>query len=317
MLTTALVAVCGLGVLPARAATPEVRDEGGVFSATAIEKANQVIRTIHRDLRKELLVETFASVPKDRVNDYARNREEFFAGFVRDRAQAEGLEGIYVMVMKEPPPHRFRIQVGVGQATRQRAFRPADRDQLVRVFQSSFREDHYDEALLQGVAFVQSTLRKNLQGGAVPAGPARSTVPIAQSFRSQPSSGGGVPSFLILGLVVVGGLILLSFVLRLFRGAMGGGRGGLAGSRGLGGPGGGGFFSGLLGGIGGAMAGSWLYDHLAGRNAQAGEPPLIQSDAPSSDVGGDYSSSGGDVDSGGGGGDFGGGGGDFGGGGDA
>jgi uncharacterized membrane protein YgcG len=208
MLTTALVAVCGLGVLPARAATPEVRDEGGVFSATAIEKANQVIRTIHRDLRKELLVETFASVPKDRVNDYTRNREEFFAGFVRDRAQAEGLEGIYVMVMKEPPPHRFRIQVGVGQATRQRAFRPADRDQLVRVFQSSFREDHYDEALLQGVAFVQSTLRKNLQGGAVPAGPARSTVPIAQSFRSQPSSGGGVPSFLILGLVVVGGLIL-------------------------------------------------------------------------------------------------------------
>jgi uncharacterized protein len=244
-------------------------------------------------------------VPDGKSADYTRNREEFFTSLVNERAKSARVDGIYVLVMKEPPPHRFRIQVGVGQATRQRAFLSADRDGLVRVFQSSFRDDKFDEGLLAAVGFVERTLRSNLQSGA----------------NRQPSPAGASSSLsfgslLVIGLFVVGGFMLISFVIRLIRGGAGGSRGGLAGAGGMPGMGGGGFFPGLLGGIGGAIAGSWLYDQFMGNNAHgADHATQNQPDAPASDVGGDYNSSGGDVDSGGGG-DFDGGGGDFGGGGD-
>ena len=48
---------------------------------------------------------------------------------------------------------------------------------------------------------------------------------------------------------------------------MGPGYGGGPGyGAGYGGRGGGGFFSSILGGIGGAMAGNWLYDQFSGRH---------------------------------------------------
>ena len=316
-----LVTACCLDAVPARAVGPEVRDNAGLFSARAVKQADAAIRNIQKDYRKDLLVETFPGVPEGRTEDYTRDREGFFSNFVRERAQAARLDGIYVLVMKEPPPHRFRIQVGVGQATRQRAFTPMDRDELVRLFQSSFRDDKYDDGLRNAVAFVERTLRSNLQIGTLERTAQGMPVrPIAPSNAS--SSHSSIGSLLVLALFVVGGVLVVGFLVRLLRGGMGGG-GGLTGAGGLSGGGGGGFFSSLLGGIGGAMAGSWLYDRFLGGNARAADSfTSNQPDAPPSDVGGDFSSSGGDVDSGAGGGDLGGGGdmgggGDFGGGGDA
>ena len=269
------------------------------------------------------MVETFSGVPESRTNEYARNREEFFSTFLKERAQSARVDGIYLLVMKEAPPHRFRVQAGVGQATRQRAFTVSDRDELVRLVQSSFREDNYDEALRGGVAFVERRMRGNLSAAPVgrPVGQGNPSRPLAPAGGSSSSS--PLWSFLVLGMFVVGGVLIVGFLLRLIRGGSGGG-GGFGGASGLAG-GGGGFFSSLLGGIGGAMAGSWLYDRFLGGNAHAADSlPSNHPDAPGSDVGGDFSSSGGDVDSGGGGGgdlggggDFGGGGGDSGGGGDA
>ena len=313
MLRTCLLAVCALSIVSARAVGPEVRDNAGIFSAPAVKQADEAIRNLQRDFRKELLVETFAAVPDSRTNDYARSREEFFTSFVRERAQAARLDGIYVLVMKEPPPHRYRIQVGVGQATIQRAFQARDRDELVRLLQSNFREDKFDEGLRSAVGFVERTLRSNLQSGAAPR-PVAQGAPVRQSApASSSSSSYSMGSLLVLGLFVVGGVLVVGFIMRMLRSGMGGG-GGLAGSGGLRG-GGGGFFSSLLGGIGGAMAGSWLYDRFMSNNAHASDNNNAnQPDASQSDVSGDYSSSGGDVGSGGG--DFGGGGGgDFGGGG--
>lgn len=314
ILGTCLLAVCGLGIVSAQAVGPEVRDNAGIFSAPAVKQADEVIRNLQRDFRKELLVETFAAVPDSRTNDYARSREEFFTSFVRERAQAARLDGIYVLVMKEPPPHRYRIQVGVGQATIKRAFVAKDRDELVRLLQSSFREDKYDEGLRTAVAFVERTLRGNLQSGAAPR-PLAQGAPMRQSApASSSSSSFSMGSLLVLGLFVVGGVLVIGFIMRIVRGGMGGG-GGVSGGGGLLG-GGGGFFSSLLGGIGGAMAGSWLYDRFMSGNAHASDNSNAnQPDASQSDVGGDYSSSGGDVDMGGGGDFGGGGGGDFGGGG--
>ncbi|HTD67763.1 MAG TPA: hypothetical protein VK846_14655, partial [Candidatus Limnocylindria bacterium] len=274
-----------------------MRDTAGLFSAATAKQADETIRTFQRDFRKDLLVETFAGVPGSRTNEYTLNREQFFADMVRERAQAARLDGIYVLIMKEPPPHHFRIQVGVGEATRQRAFVPANRDALVRLLQASFRENKHDEGLRSAVTYVEGTLRSNLSG------PMTSTTgtkvaaqgtPMRPAPSAAPSSGSSVGSMVLVGAVIVGGIFLVMFLMRLIRGGTGGG--GL--SRGAGGlgrvGGGGGFMSSLLGGVGGALAASWLYDRFTG-NAHANDHvPPIQGGA-SSDVGGDFTNSGGDV----------------------
>ena len=307
------MAICAsiLFAASARAVGPEVRDSAGLFSPAAVQQADAAIQKIQKELGKELLIETFAGVPENRKADYSRSREEFFTSFVRERAQAARLNGIYVLVMKEEPPHRMRIQVGLGEVTRQRAFLASDRDQLVRLLQTKFREEKYDEGLTTAVALVDRTVRSHLNEAA----PAGATRPVASATPAPPSrlavaeSSGQVN--LVKWAFIIGGVLVAVFLVRMLAGAIGGGGGGgRSGAGGMGGMGGGGFFSSLLGGIGGAMAGSWLYDRFTGDNARSHDSSSSVSDAPS-DVGGDYSSSGGDV----GGSDFGGGGDDFGGGG--
>ena len=95
----------------------------------------------------------------------------------------------------------------------------------------------------------------------------------------------GLGTLLVIGLGIFGVLLLLRVLGGLFnRGAgypaqmgMGGMRPGMGPGPGYGGPGygyggprGGGFFSGMLGGLGGALAGNWLYDQFSGRHAGAG-----------------------------------------------
>ncbi len=304
-----LVAIGLVSAGAARAVGPEVRDNAGLFSPAAVQQADAAIQKIQRELRKELLIETFPGVPENKKADYERNREEFFTSFVRERAQAARLDGIYVLMMKEAPPHKLRIQVGMGEATRQRAFLPSDRDQLVRLLQTKFREEKYDEGLTAAVALVDRTVRSHLNGAA----PVGATRPVASA--APVASGGAAGQVNVMKWVfIIGGVLVAVFLVRMFAGGMGGGGGGgLSGSGGMGG--GGGFFSSLLGGIGGAMAGNWLYDRFTGDNARSPHDSNSGANDAPSDVGGDYSSSGGDV----GGSDFGGGGdvggGDFGGGG--
>lgn len=293
-----LVAGCLLTVANTRALGSEVRDQAGLFSPAAIKQADETIRVMQRDFRKELLVESFPGVPDNRKADYERNREQFFANFLRERAQAARVDGIYVLLMKELPPHSVRIQVGVGEATRQRAFLASDRDALVRVLQASFREKKYDDGLREAAAFVERTMRHNLAGS-----PAVGAVRPATAVAQKSSEWSWLPWLLL----IVGGIIVVSFVMRLLRGSAGSAGGSVPPV--LGSSGGGGFLSSLLGGIGGAMAGSYLYDRFFSDHSQAGDRwNSSAGEAPRSDAGGDYSSSGGDADSGSGGSDFGGGG---------
>jgi hypothetical protein len=157
-------------------------------------------------------------------------------------------------------------------------------------------------------------------------------------------------TFLLIGLGILAVLVLLRVLGGLFGRSAGtgypnqmGGYGGPRPGMGPGGPGyyggpgyggrGGGFFSGLLGGLGGALAGNWLYDQMSGRHggmtsAGAGYP-VDESSATAPDQGGDaiigaddHGGQGGSWDDGAGGdwgggdagGDWGGGGGDWGGG---
>src|SRR5262249_60082715 len=76
---------------------------------------------------------------------------------------------------------------------------------------------------------------------------------------------------LMIGLLIVGGLFLLRLLGGLFGANRGYGAPGMMGRPGYG-PGyggyggGGGFWSSMFGGIGGALAGNWLYDQFSGRH---------------------------------------------------
>jgi uncharacterized protein len=165
---------------------------------------------------------------------------------------------------------------------------PIDKRHAIRqAFIDEFQKKDFDGGLAAGVRAIEHAL----QG--VEAVPRGAGVPPAP--RAPAAHGGNIPrgaaapntlgTFLLIGLGIVAVLVVLRLLGGLFGRAQGGypnQMGGMGMQRpgaGPGGPGyyggpgyggrGGGFFSGLLGGLGGALAGNWLYDQMAGRHGHS------------------------------------------------
>jgi uncharacterized protein len=275
------VAFALLAAAPAPALSPRIQDAAHVFSATAVDKADQVIRDIKDRDHKDLMIETFKTVPDgqaDKVKHMDRSeRERFFEEWARERARREGVNGVYVLVCKEPA----HLQVEVGNETRKRAFTVEDRNHLREILLSAFKAKEYDKGLLDGVQYVRDTMTENLAAGQRPrqghaGGPVAPAPPggEAPDVAGVPRGGFGRGP-LILGLLCVGvvGLVIVLAVVSLVRRAVGGGSGGGYGPGGGGGygpapgyggygGGGGGFLSSLFGGLFGAAAGNWVYDRV-------------------------------------------------------
>src|SRR5262249_39045409 len=90
----------------AGAVAPEVKDTGKFFSEDAIKKANDQIREIARKYDRDLLVETYESVPSgdvDKVKNMSKDEvNTYFRKWAEDRAQARVVNGAYVLICKEP-----------------------------------------------------------------------------------------------------------------------------------------------------------------------------------------------------------------------
>lgn len=327
----------------------DVSDAGDFFSAAAVEKANSTIRDIEKKTGHEIRIETYATVPTEKVDEVAKmdkkQKDEFTHRWVNDRANATKAKGFLLLICKEP----HRVETFVSERLKEKGFTKADRDQVKDVTIAALSARNFDGALHDSVAKLGTIYSRlgNSPHAAAADRPNRAenvphqAVPVRQARTSW------MPVILILG-VVLFGIFILSTIARMFGGGARGYGGGPAGfgpppgpgggyapgygpPPGYGGAGGGGFMKGLAGGIFGAMAGNWLYDSFGGHSAHAHDntigntDPLSGSrtlgdDSPSGggwsdndgSSGGDWSDSGG-----GGGGDFGGGGGDFGGGGDS
>jgi uncharacterized protein len=331
----------------AMAVAPKINDEAKFFSDEAREKADKLIREIHHDFGRDLLIETFATVPANLAKDVdlkdKEARSRFFEKWARERAREADVKGIYILICKSPG----HIEVEVGNETQKKEFTNKDRIELTKILIEKFDAKQYDEGLLDAVNFVGRRLKANGARSAAPA-----VIPGAHN------EGGGLMATGLGGLLCVGLIILAGIwlVVGLFRALTGAGRGYGPRGYGPGGPGpggygpggygpgygggGGGFMSSLMGGLFGAAAGNWMYNSFfggghsswgSGPGSQGGYGDTSGSDASRPDT--DYSGGGGDFGGddgggggggggdfgddggGGGGGDFGGGGGDFGGGG--
>ena len=225
------------------------------------------------------------------------------------------------------------------------------RDAIQEAFVEEFKKKDasFDAGLMNGVGAIEESLHGVSVGAAAGLGHGRAGARVQHRADGAGRIGGGSSTFVTF-LLIIAGIFGVLLVLRLIGGlfnrsagqgypsqagmGMGPGMGGGPGYGGYGGRGGG-FMSSVLGGLGGALAGNWLYNQFSGGqhgqygSADAGYVPdstgtpdqggdaIIGADddpggGASWDAGGDA----GGGDWGGGGGDWGGGGGDYGGGGD-
>ncbi len=310
----ALAATLLLGTAGARAAAGGIQDDGAFFSEFAKVNATGTINDVSTRLHKDIAVQTFAAVPEDmkatviHPDKAATNRG--FSQWAEQLARTKKVNGVFILLVKQPA----HLQVVVGTDTQRQAFTLTDRVTLIQRMLEQLRNKKNDDALIDAVNFISTTMSSHRSGAAAPV-----------SARTHTVQKTGISSWLpTIGIVL---LIWVGFSLirGLFR-SMSGGGGGVGGGMGQPGyGGGGGFFQNMMGSMFGAAAGMWMYDNFFGSHSSAstfGSDPTdtSHSDGGFSGTDTDYTSSGGDFgggDSGGGldgGGDSGGG--DFGGGGD-
>jgi uncharacterized membrane protein YeaQ/YmgE (transglycosylase-associated protein family) len=325
-----------------------VLDRAGMFSRDAVQKANTQLEQLERATKIPVVIETISEVPGLDKNASPEQRREAISALAVKRDNALKDEGVYYLISKND-----HLNSNILVRERFAAVLPrAKRDSIGHAFLAEFKKNDFDGGLLHGVQAIE----RALEGATV--GHHAATAPGGIEPRHQPAGAararGGqstMGTFLLIILGIFGVLLVVRLLGGLFNRSAGAGYPGQMGMQrpGMGpgggpgyygGPGyggrGGGFFSGMLGGLGGALAGNWLYDQFSGRHGGMSSADAIHSADYTSGTpdggdaivgaddggggGGDWGGDGGAADTGGGdwgggGGDWGGGGGDWGGGG--
>ena len=249
------------GTAIAAAGTGGVRDSGDFFSEAAIKEATRKISAIETQFKKDLVVETFPDIPEEiqRGVDLSDKRalNKMFEQWTVKEAKQSRVNGIYILISKEPA----HLQIVVGNDTQNKALTSKDREKLSGIMLSKLRAKKNDEALLECVQFVSTTMAGHVQPSTrvnnVAAPPAVSPRAL-QSERASPWG------WIITAVLGIGAVWLIVGVLRSFMG-----RGATGGQGMMPSAGGGGMFGSLLGGMFGAAAGMWLYDQFSGSHSNA------------------------------------------------
>ena len=88
----------------ASAASMGVRDNAHFFSSDAIGEAENAIQQIYQAHQRDLLIETLPSIPSDQQEEFQRlGKDAFFRQWADNRALQAGVQGVYVLITKNPP----------------------------------------------------------------------------------------------------------------------------------------------------------------------------------------------------------------------
>ena len=157
-----------------------VSDDGGYFSADAINKANGVVKDIYDKYHRDLLIETYKTVPADRADQLKKieamtdedakkkARKEFFNKWAIDQARAREVEGIYILACRQPPHIEIEVKKNV-----QKEFPNEDYRKLEGILVDNFRKASqskdetearklYDQGLIGAVEFVRDTFKTTI-----------------------------------------------------------------------------------------------------------------------------------------------------------
>jgi uncharacterized membrane protein YgcG len=318
-----------LTALPA-AARDFVQDQAGMISAGTVSSLNQRIGSFNAQTGKEIVVMTVPSLGGATLQSAASTA-----------FSQQGVNGVLVFIARDDRkdiivPDRAGAQAGW--------FTPDVLRSIRTTMESQFRSEDYDAGITSAVDGILNVYHSHL--GSLRQ-PGSSTAGVPMTRPSQPASKGFHLSMFWWIIIIVVGFLILRSIMRSMSaprygppgvppGAPGGGvpPGGYGPGYGYGGYGGGGgsFWSGLLGGLGGAWLGNEMFGNRGGAigpadAGQAASPDAGGSWGSGGDSGAGWQSDAGQADAGGGssgdwsGGGFGGGdgggfgGGDFGGGG--
>jgi uncharacterized protein len=265
----------------AYAAAAGIMDEAEFFSKSAKEEASKLIESAAKEFKKDLCIESLKELPKEikgAVNPQNKAAaDRMYEQFTIKQATKRKVNGVYILLVREPA----HMHVVVGNETLRRVFTLKDKDALVDMMLGHLRKKEFDDALLKGTRFVTATMKSN-------------TLPGITSSDSWPAVGRGSLAEMKFGWVGTALIALVAVMLisRLIGGLFAGGSPGMGGYPSSGG----GFFSSLMGGLFGAAAGMWIYDHLfghqGGQSAYGADASNGSADLGAEDT--DYSGSGGD-----------------------
>src|SRR5689334_12209114 len=81
----------------------QVTDKGEFFSPDAVPGANRRIEAVKEKYHKTLVVESFKEIPPDRKEEFAElGKEKFFDRWAKHRAESLAVNGVYILLCKEP-----------------------------------------------------------------------------------------------------------------------------------------------------------------------------------------------------------------------
>jgi hypothetical protein len=280
-------------------ARADVRDNANIFTKQAVDDADHDMKRIEKEHGKQLVIETFASIPDDQKAGQQADPDGFFKKWMATRAKELKVNGVYVLICMDPK----HIEVGAGKNTLKNGdFTEENIDTLRRQMQADLHNKEYDKALNGAVDMVEKSFAANIQStpnhnstvnrdSEYSPGRYQPTLPIA------PVSGSGhagmLSGFGPLICLAVGVVIIISLIRSIFRGGStgsnfgggysggnyggnypppnqgggygGGGYGGGFGGGPMGG-GGSGFGRGFLGGLLGGAVGGYAADKFDHRN---------------------------------------------------
>jgi hypothetical protein len=156
---TALLAAWLLTAGPARAVfPPPIKDDGKFFKPETLDKANKKIREIYQNYKRDVVIETLASLTADQEKKLeSEGKTKFFGQLALQRAKDLGVNGIYVVFSKKPTG----LHVHMDPDTQKKAFTAGNRKKLIEVIVKHFKEEKFDEGLLAGLDTIEAVLKAN------------------------------------------------------------------------------------------------------------------------------------------------------------
>ena len=137
---------------------PPVKDDGKFFSKEAQDKANKKIREIYEKYKKDVVVETLASLTADQEKLLKEETStKFFGRMMLTRSRELGLNGVFLLFVKKPQHY----QIHVDPDTAKRMFDASDRKAVGAAIVARFREDEFDKGLLDALDAIEKGLRAN------------------------------------------------------------------------------------------------------------------------------------------------------------
>jgi uncharacterized membrane protein YgcG len=168
-----VIAMAGI----ASAGIHQVWEEAHFVKVQTVDQIDLVLADIHERFGKDLMIETFASIPDDlKPNVQKDGKEKFYETWTRSEAYQLGVNGVMILITGDPP----HLQVEVGSDTQKKAFTLADRDELVKNLAGAFRQKKFDDGLLAAAEFVRDRMARNIGGAAGGAGTRPASAPTTQ-----------------------------------------------------------------------------------------------------------------------------------------